>query len=371
MALRIVNRGESIVKPVKRRISLAVNVGGVVIGGGAPVALQSMTNTPTADLEATLRQIGALAAAGCELVRVAIPDSESADALGKLVKESPVPLIADIHFDIDLAFRSLDQGAAKIRINPGNIGGAAKLDELCRRAGERGAALRIGVNAGSLERSLRQKYGGVTAGAMVESALGYLEVVEKTGFQESVISLKASDVLTTIEAYRLIAGQVSAPLHLGVTAAGPLESGTIKGAIGIGALLSEGIGDTVRVSLTADPLEEVRLARRILEVLRLRRQSGAELISCPTCGRCTVELVPLVNRVEEMLHDYHYPIKVAVMGCAVNGPGEAKEADIGITAGRKRGMLFRQGRIIRTVPREQLLEALREELNKFAGESKG
>ncbi|HHW75060.1 MAG TPA: flavodoxin-dependent (E)-4-hydroxy-3-methylbut-2-enyl-diphosphate synthase [Firmicutes bacterium] len=357
-------------KPAKRS-SLAVNVGGVIIGGGAPVVLQSMTNTQTADLAATLRQIRALASAGCELVRVAVPDSESADALGGLVRESPVPLIADIHFDINLARRSLEQGAAKIRINPGNIGGRAKLEQLCRQAKDCGAALRIGVNAGSLERTLYQKYGGVTAEAMVESALGYLEVVEKTGFEQSVISLKASDVPTTIEAYRLIAGRVSSPLHLGVTAAGPLESGTIKGAIGIGALLSEGIGDTIRVSLTADPLEEVRLARRILEVLHLRPQSGPELISCPTCGRCTVELVPLVKRVDELLSEYPHPIKVAVMGCAVNGPGEAREADIGITAGRKRGMLFRRGRIVRTVPREQLLEALQEELNKFTGESKG
>ena len=235
-------------------------------------------------------------------------------------------------------------------------------------AGKDCGALRIGVNAGSLERTLYQKYGGVTAEAMVESALGYLEVVEKTGFEQSVISLKASDVPTTIEAYRLIAGRVSSPLHLGVTAAGPLESGTIKGAIGIGALLSEGIGDTIRVSLTADPLEEVRLARRILEVLHLRPQSGPELISVPPAA-ATVELVPLV-RVDE-LQRIPPPIKVAVMGCAVNGPGEAREADIGITAGRKRGMLFRRGRIVRTVPREQLLEALQEELNKFTGESKG
>lgn len=353
--------------PIKRRRSHAVNVGGVTVGGGAPVVIQSMTNTPASDLEATLQQIKDLSAAGCKLVRVAVPDLEAAAALRKLAQGSPVPLVADIHFDIKLAYRSLEQGAAKIRINPGNIGGAAGLADLCRRAGDAGAALRIGVNAGSLERSLRQKFGGVTAEAMVESALGYLEVAEKTGFSQMVISLKASDVLATIEAYRLIAGQVPYPLHLGVTAAGPLESGTIKGAVGIGALLSEGIGDTVRISLTADPLAEVRLARQILEALHLQPQSGPELISCPTCGRCTVELIPLVHRVSKLLEGYSDPLKVAVMGCVVNGPGEAKDADIGITAGRKRGVLFRQGRVIRTVPQEQLLEALQEELKQLTG----
>ena len=350
---------------VKRRRSLAVKVGPITIGGGAPVVLQSMTNTRTSDTAATLQQICDLAAAGCELVRVAVPDAGAADALGELVRDSPVPLVADIHFDIDLAYRALERGAAKIRINPGNIGGTAKLDELCRRAADCGAALRIGVNAGSLERPLRQKYGGVTAAALVESALGYLETTAKTGFDQTVISLKASDVPTTIEAYRLIAGQVPHPLHLGVTAAGPLESGLIKGAIGVGTLLAEGLGDTVRISLTADPLAEVRVARHILEILHLRPRREPELSSCPTCGRCEVNLIPLVNRVAKLLHDYPHPVKVAVMGCAVNGPGEAREADIGITAGRKQGLLFRRGEVVRTVPQDQLMEALQEELKQF------
>ncbi|HPZ11084.1 MAG TPA: flavodoxin-dependent (E)-4-hydroxy-3-methylbut-2-enyl-diphosphate synthase [Bacillota bacterium] len=346
-----------------RRSSLAVKVGDLIIGGGAPVVIQSMTNTRTSDIAATLKQIRLLAATGCELVRVAVPDEAAAAALGELVRESPVPLVADIHFDIRLAYRALEQGAAKIRINPGNMGGKARLRELCRRAIRYGAALRIGVNAGSLERHLLVKHGGITAAALVESALVYLKEAEEAGFSSIVVSLKASDVLTTIEAYRLIAGQVRYPLHLGVTAAGPLEIGTIKGAVGIGTLLAEGIGDTIRVSLTADPLAEVRLARQILEVLRLRQPSGPELISCPSCGRCTVDLVSLVEQVSLLLRDYSHPVKVAVMGCAVNGPGEAREADIGITAGRKRGLIFRRGKIIRTVPQDRLLEALQEELN--------
>ncbi|NMD42577.1 MAG: flavodoxin-dependent (E)-4-hydroxy-3-methylbut-2-enyl-diphosphate synthase [Firmicutes bacterium] len=351
-----------------RRPSAAVQVGRITIGGGAPVVIQSMTNTRTADIAATLKQIEALAAAGGELVRVAVPDRESTAALGELVRESPVPLIADIHFEMELAYRSLEQGAAKVRINPGNIGGTAALSELCRRAAAAGAALRIGVNAGSLERSMLLKHGKPTAAAMVESALRYLEVMEKTGFTQTVLSLKASSVPATIEAYRLIAGKTAYPLHLGVTAAGPLERGTLKGAIGIGTLLAEGIGDTLRVSLTADPLEEIRLGRQILEILHLRPPDSPEVISCPTCGRTQIDLLPLVEQVQEMLRGCPHPIKVAVMGCAVNGPGEAREADIGITAGRKQGLLFRQGRVVRTVPPELLLEALQEELRKMFGE---
>lgn len=349
-----------------RRDSLTVKVGNLLMGGGAPVVIQSMTNTRSSDIPATLSQIRELWEAGCELVRVAVPDGAAAHALGELVRESPVPLVADIHFDIRLAYRALEQGAAKIRINPGNMGGREQLGELCRRAEECGAALRIGVNAGSLERPLLDKYGGATAAALVESALGHLEVVEKTGFGGTVISLKASDVRTSIEAYRLIASRIKCPLHLGVTAAGPLESGTIKGAVGIGTLLAEGIGDTLRVSLTADPLHEVRVARQILESLQLRPRAGPELISCPTCGRCSIDLVPLVERVSGLLQGYPYPVKVAVMGCAVNGPGEAREADIGITAGKKRGLIFCRGKVVRTVPRDKLLEALQQELEQLA-----
>ncbi len=353
-----------------RRPALAVKVGGVTIGGGAPVVLQSMTTARTSHFDAARQQIEALADAGGELVRVAVPDRESALALGELVRHSPVPLIADIHYDIGLAHLSLEQGAAKVRINPGNIGGTAALSELCRRAADSGAALRIGVNAGSLERRLLQKHGGATAAALVESALGYLEVVEKTGFSQTVLSLKASDVAVTIEAYRLIAGETASPLHLGVTAAGPLEAGTIKGAVGIGTLLAEGIGDTIRVSLTADPLNEIRIGRQILEVLHLRPRSGPEVISCPTCGRCGIDLLPLVDQVSALLKRYPQPLKVAVMGCAVNGPGEARDADIGITAGKKQGLLFKRGRVVRTVPPEQLLEALQEELAKLFDEEK-
>ncbi|NLA27843.1 MAG: flavodoxin-dependent (E)-4-hydroxy-3-methylbut-2-enyl-diphosphate synthase [Firmicutes bacterium] len=349
-----------------RRSSIAVKVGELIIGGDSPVVIQSMTNTRSSDIDATLGQIRSLARAGCELVRVAVPDTAAADALGTIVRESPVPIVADIHFNIHLAYRALEEGAAKIRINPGNIGGKDRLIELCRRAGHYGAALRIGVNAGSLERSLLDKYGGAPAAALVESALRYLGAAEKTDFRQIIVSLKASDVPTTIGAYRLISGQMEYPLHLGVTAAGPLESGTIKGAIGIGTLLAEGIGDTLRVSLTADPLLEVRVARQILEALNLHPSAGPELISCPTCGRCTIDLPELVHRVSALLRDFPYPLKVAVMGCAVNGPGEARDADIGISAGRKRGLIFCGGKIVRTVPKDKLLEALREELEQYA-----
>lgn len=349
---------------IRRRHSLAVKVGHAVIGGEAPVTIQSMTNTKTADATKTLSQIRRLVEAGCELVRVAVTDEKSAAALSFLAAESGVPLIADIHFDIRLAYLSLERGAAKIRINPGNIGGREKLGELARRAAGVGAALRIGVNAGSLEKPLLKKYGGATAEALVESALGYLETLEKAGFSDIVVSLKASDVVTTIEAYRMIANRVPYPLHIGVTEAGPLASGTIKGAVGIGALLAEGIGDTVRVSLTADPVEEIRVARQILQVLHLR-VFGPELISCPTCGRCEIDLIPLVNQVAEMIEGYRRPVKIAVMGCVVNGPGEAREADLGISAGRVHGIIFRKGEVVQTVRSDRILQALQEELGRL------
>lgn len=349
---------------IRRRESTAVKVGGVIIGGGAPITVQSMTNTDTADIASTAAQVDRLVETGCELVRVAVPDEAAAAALGPLVQRCPVPLIADIHFDVRLAYLALEQGASKVRINPGNIGGKEKLLELARRAEARGAALRVGVNAGSLERKLHKKYGRANAPALVESALGYLDLLEKAGFYSCVVSLKASDVVTTIEAYRLIAKQVRHPLHLGVTEAGPAVSGTVKGVVGIGTLLAEGIGDTIRVSLTADPVEEVRVGRQILQALGLRR-FGPELISCPTCGRCEIDLIPFVDEVEEMLKSYTRPVKIAVMGCAVNGPGEAREADLGICAGKKHGLIFRRGEVIKTVPRERITEALREELDAF------
>lgn len=349
---------------MKRRLTNIIKVGNVLIGGGNPVVIQSMTNTKTSDTVATLEQICQLAEAGCELVRLAIPDKESAGALKKIVPLSPVPLIADIHFDVTLAYHAIDSGAAKIRINPGNIGSPKKLVELVVKAESNDVPLRIGVNAGSLEKNLLRKYGGATSNALVESALGFLKTLESTGFQKVIVSLKASDVPTTINAYRMISSKTTYPLHLGITGAGPVNTGTVKAAVGLGTLLAEGIGDTIRVSLTASPLEEVRVAKQILQALELRR-FGPDIISCPTCGRCEVDLVKLVAEVEEILSNYHVPLKIAVMGCVVNGPGEAREADLGITAGRKKGILFKQGQVIRTVSLDSLLDALTEELESY------
>jgi len=359
---------------IERKKTRAVRVGNVTIGSKAPIVIQSMTTTKTTDVSATLEQVCQLADAGSELVRVAVPDLSSAKALEKIAKKSPVPLIADIHYDHRLAFQSLESGAAKIRVNPGNLGGPDKLVELARRAKQFKAPIRIGVNAGSMDRKLIHKYGGATSAALVESALEYLEVIQAIGFQDVVVSLKASDVYTTICAYRLFSEKTSYPLHLGVTGAGPLHIGMIKGSIGIGTLLAEGIGDTIRVSLTANPLEEVKVARQIVQSLGLR-QFVPELISCPTCGRCEVDLVTLAGQVEEILKNYSIPIKVAVMGCSVNGPGEAKEADIGISAGKKQGILFRHGQVIRTVRLDNLLNELIQELdfkkNQMSGKSEG
>ncbi len=353
---------------IKRKETIPVKVGDVTIGGGAPVVIQSMTNTNITDLAATSEQVNRLSAAGCELVRLAVPDQEAAQAFAKLAEKSPVPLIADIHFDVRLAYLVMEYGAAKVRINPGNIGGKEKLKKLSLHAEKLKVPIRIGVNAGSLEKKLLAKHGGVTAAALVESALGYLETLEETGFARVVVSLKASDVYTTICAYRLFSEKKSYPVHLGVTGAGPLQPGMIKGAIGIGALLSEGIGDTIRVSLTANPVEEVRVARQIIQALGLKK-FFPELISCPTCGRCSVDLVGLVGEVEKILQNYNLPLKVAVMGCAVNGPGEAKEADLGISAGKKHGIVFSHGRVTRTVGLGNLLDALKEELESLALQS--
>ncbi len=346
---------------IRRRESHPVQVGSLTIGGTAPVVIQSMTNTKTADSAATLVQIAALAEAGCEMVRVAIPDREAAAALRVINAKSPIPVVADIHFDVELAMLAIEHGAAKIRINPGNLGGKEKLLALAEKAAERAVPVRIGVNAGSLERSLLKKYGGPTPEALAESALNYLAILEKTELKNLVVSMKASDVYTTIAANRIFAAKSNAPLHLGVTEAGPPEVGIIKGAVGIGTLLAEGIGDTIRVSLTASPVEEIGVARQILQALGLRIFTP-ELISCPTCGRCEADLVPLVKAAAKLLDNYPLPIRVAVMGCAVNGPGEAREADLGISAGRKQGILFRHGKVIRTVDQDYLLEALEKEL---------
>ncbi len=344
---------------LKRKLTRQINVGGVVIGGNASVAIQSMTNTKTGDSFTTLEQIKRLVECGCELVRVAVPDSAAAAALSKIVQGSSIPVIADIHFDLDLALQAIENGAAKIRINPGNIGSKNRLVTLARKAERYNVPIRIGINSGSLERNLLTKHGGATAAALAESALNSLELFENTDFTDLIFSLKASDVYTTISAYRLFAEKSEYPLHLGVTGAGPLRTGVIKGAVGIGTLLAEGIGDTIRVSLTADPVEEVLVARQIIQALGLKEYSP-ELISCPTCGRCEAELLPLVEEVSKMLEAYAAPLKVAVMGCVVNGPGEAREADIGIAAGKKQGLLFSHGKVIRTVALDQLLQALRD-----------
>ncbi len=347
---------------IKRKETRPVRVGGVTIGGAAPVVVQSMTNTRTTDSAATLDQINQLAEAGCDLVRLAIPNREAIKPFAELVLKSPVPLIADIHFDARLAHEALESGASKIRINPGNIGGKEKLLGLARRADQLKVPIRIGVNAGSLEKNIMAKHGGPTAEALVESVLGYLDALEDIGFSRVVVSLKASEVLTTIKAYRLFSEQKPYPLHLGVTAAGPLRTGLIKGAVGIGTLLAEGLGDTIRVSLTAHPVEEVRVAQQILHSLGMGRPVP-ELISCPTCGRCSVDLVALVEQAEDLLKNYRLPLKVAVMGCAVNGPGEAREADIGVCAGKKQGIVFSHGKVTRTVGLDRLLDALKEELD--------
>ena len=338
-------------------MSRQIVVGGVPIGGGAPVSIQSMTNTPTHDVEATLSQIRALATAGCQIVRVAVPDMAAAKAVGALKRESPIPLVADIHFDYRLALEAAEQGIDKIRINPGNIGSPDRVEAVARICGERNIPIRIGVNGGSLEKELLEKYGGPTPEAMVESALGHARLLEQYGFYDICISLKASSVPTTMRAYRLMAERYDYPLHLGVTEAGTPEIGGIKSAAGIGGLLALGIGDTLRVTLTADPVEEIVFARKLLNAIGLRRE-GAELIACPTCGRTKIDLIPMARQVEELLKNVNKPITVAVMGCVVNGPGEARHADVGIAGGNGEGVLFRHGQIVAKVPEDELVPQL-------------
>ncbi|GFN23849.1 flavodoxin-dependent (E)-4-hydroxy-3-methylbut-2-enyl-diphosphate synthase [Thermanaeromonas sp. C210] len=352
---------------VRRRQTRRIYVGKVAVGGGAPIVVQSMTNTDTRDVAATVDQIRRLEAAGCEIVRVAVPDREAARALRSIKAQTNLPLIADIHFDHRLALEALAAGADGLRINPGNIGGARALERVAREAGERGVPIRVGVNAGSLEREVMEAHGGITAEAMVESALRSIRLLENLGFFNIKVSLKASEVPLMVDAYRLLAQRVDYPLHLGVTEAGPLLTGAVKSAVGLGILLSEGIGDTIRVSLTGDPVLEVEVAYTILRSLGLRKR-GVELISCPTCGRCQIDLEGLAARVEEKLKGLQVPLKVAVMGCAVNGPGEARQADVGIAGGRGWGMVFRQGEPVRRVPEEHLVDALWEEIDKILQE---
>lgn len=334
-----------------------LNVGGVPLGGGAPVTIQSMTNTPAHDVESTLAQIRALAAAGCQIVRVAVPDMAAARAVGTLKAGSPVPLVADIHFDYRLALEAAEQGIDKIRINPGNIGAPERVEAVAKVCKERHIPIRVGVNGGSLEKDLLGKYGGPTPEAMVESALGHIRLLEQYGFEDICVSLKASSVPVTMRAYQLMAERYDYPLHLGVTEAGTREIGELKAAAGIGGLLALGIGDTLRVSLTADPVEEVYAAQRILKAVGLRRE-GPELIACPTCGRTQIDLISMVHQVEELLKDVDKSITVAVMGCIVNGPGEARHADVGIAGGKGEGVLFKCGEIVARVPEEELVPGL-------------
>ena len=341
-----------------------IMVGGVPVGGGAPVSIQSMCSTKTDDVEATVEQIHRLEAAGCEIVRVAVPDMAAARALGDIRSRIHIPLVADIHFDYRLALEAIGQGVDKIRLNPGNIGGEDRVKAVADACRARHVPIRIGVNGGSLEKELRQKYGGVTAQALVDSAMGHVALLNKFDFDDICISVKCSSVPLTMAAYRLLSERCNYPLHLGVTEAGTPSMGLVKSAMGIGGLLCLGIGDTLRVTLTADPVEEVYAAKRILQAAGLR-QEGPNIIACPTCGRTNIDLIPLAEEVERRLADCKKPITVAVMGCAVNGPGEAAAADVGIAGGKGEGLLFRKGEILRKVPQEQLIEALMEEIEKL------
>ena len=346
---------------MKRRKSLEIKLGSLSIGNNSPISVQSMTNTDTEDVEATIAQAQRLEEAGCEVIRLAVPNMAAASVLGKIKAGISVPIVADIHFNHQLALKALEEGVDGLRINPGNIGDESKVKAVVNAAKERGAPIRIGVNAGSLEKDLLEKYGHATPEAMLESAMRHIRILEDMDFFQIKISLKASDPLRTIEAYRLMASKVDYPLHLGVTEAGTTFSGTIKSAIGIGTLLAEGIGDTIRVSLTDDPVQEVRVGYEILKSLGLR-EYGPTLISCPTCGRCKIDLIRIAREVEERVSGMKKPIKIAVMGCIVNGPGEAREADIGIAGGKGKGILFKKGVKICSVPENELVETLIKEL---------
>ena len=354
-----------------RKQTRQLKLGPVRIGGGAPIVVQSMTNTDTRDVEATLSQIKRLHNAGCEIVRVAVPDETAARALRAIHDASPIPVIADIHFDYRLALMALEAGLEGLRINPGNIGERKNVEMVVDAAKARGAVIRVGVNSGSVEKRLLDQYGGPTPQAMVESALGHVRILEEHGFYDTKISIKSSSVLNTIECYRLLSERCDYPLHLGVTEAGGVLRGAIKSSVGMGILLREGIGDTLRVSLTAAPEEEMTVAWELLRALGLRRR-GPEIISCPTCGRTEIDLIGLAQEVERRLSTETAPIKVAVMGCVVNGPGEAREADLGMAGGRDKGIIFRKGEVIRSVRgQEALLAAFMEELDKLLAERQG
>lgn len=339
-----------------------VSIGKVKIGGGNPIAIQSMTNTPTEDVQKTVEQIHRLEKAGCEIIRCTVPNIDAAKAVAEIKKQISIPLVADIHFDYKMAIAAMENGADKIRINPGNIGSEDKVREVVKVAKERNIPIRVGVNSGSLEKPLVEKYGGVTAEGIVESALDKVKLIEDMGYDNLVVSIKSSDVLMCVKAHELIAAKCSHPLHVGITESGTVMSGSIKSSIGLGLILSQGIGDTIRVSLTGDPVEEIRAAKLILRTLGLRK-GGIEVVSCPTCGRTKIDLISLAGKVEKMVEDYPLDLKLAVMGCVVNGPGEAKEADLGIAGGIGEGLLIKKGEIIKKVPEEELLSTLKEELD--------
>lgn len=339
-----------------------VRIGNQVIGGNHKILIQSMTNTRTENVEATVSQILRLEKAGCEIVRCTVPNEEAAKAIAEIKKQIHIPLVADIHFDYKMAIRAMENGADKIRINPGNIGDIEKVKAVVDCAKEKNIPIRVGVNSGSLEKDLVEKYGGVTAEGIVESALDKVRMIENLGYDNLVISIKSSDVMMCVKAHELLAGKTPYPLHVGITESGTLMSGNIKSALGLGLILSQGIGDTIRVSLTGDPVEEIKSAKLILKTLGLRK-GGIEVVSCPTCGRTKIDLIGLANQVEKLVADYPLDLKVAVMGCAVNGPGEAKEADLGIAGGIGEGLLIKKGEIVRKVKEEDFLSVLKEELD--------
>ena len=349
---------------MEKRLTQEVKIGNRVIGGKNPILIQSMTNTKTEDVKATVAQIHQLTKAGCDIIRCAVPTMEAAKALAEIKKEISIPLVADIHFDYKLAIAAMEYGADKIRINPGNIGGVDRVKAVVDVAKERNIPIRVGVNSGSLEKHLVEKYNGVTAEGIVESALDKVKIIEDMGYDNLVVSIKSSDVMMCVKAHELIADKTTHPLHVGITEAGTIISGNIKSSIGLGLILSQGIGDTIRVSLTGDPVEEIKSAKLILRTLGLVK-GGIEVVSCPTCGRTQIDLIGLANKVETMVAEFPLDIKVAVMGCVVNGPGEAKEADLGVAGGIGEGLIIKKGEIYKKVPEDQLLDALRYELENW------
>ncbi len=349
---------------MEKRLTKEVYIGNRIIGGTNPILIQSMTNTKTEDVAATVAQIHKLTKAGCDIIRCAVPTMEAAQALAEITKQVTIPVVADIHFDYKLAIAAMENGADKIRINPGNIGSVERVKAVVDVAKERNIPIRVGVNSGSLEKILVEKYNGVTAEGIVESALDKVKMIEDMGYDNLVVSIKSSDVMMCVKAHELIANETSHPLHVGITEAGTIISGNIKSSIGLGLILSQGIGDTIRVSLTGDPVEEIKSAKLILRTLGLRR-GGVEVVSCPTCGRTQIDLIGLANQVETMVAEFPLDIKVAVMGCVVNGPGEAKEADLGVAGGIGEGLIIKKGEIYKKVPEDQLLDALRYELENW------